>query len=45
MTAPEKIFALGQEAVVFVLLKLAKMVTQKEQGKLVVNSDNEKKQL
>ena len=35
------IFALGEEAVIFALLKLAKMVAQKEQGKLVINSHDD----
>ena len=35
------IFALGEEAVVFALLKLAKLAAEKEQGKLVVNSHDD----
>ena len=35
------IFALGEEAVVFALLKLAKLAAEKEPGKLVVNSHDD----
>ena len=35
------IFALGEEAVVFALLKLAKMVAQKEQGKLIISNHDD----